>query len=97
MLFELAGLVQRDPDLLYADRTEQANSRKMLELAERLENEAGFEFVGNRRAIADLVMAPLDGMAAAWLSHRDGQRVRDALATFAGLLASMTRPQGETR
>lgn len=96
VLFERASLAQRDPDLQYAARTEQATYRSVLTFGENLDSEFGFEFVGDRRAVVDLVVATLDGMTAAWLSHRDGQRVRGALTTFAGLLASMTRPAGGT-
>lgn len=97
VLFELAILVQRDPDLRHATSTERASSAKALEICERLEKEAAFEFAGDRRAIADLTAAALDGLVASWLRHRDGHRARDTLITFASVLASKTCPIGGTR
>jgi AcrR family transcriptional regulator len=89
VLFELSDLALRDPELADLAVWEQHSAVTMATKAiNRLATETGIALpmeVGN---LAELVVATLDGVARAWLRHRDNNRARQTLADFA---ATITR------
>ncbi len=97
VLYELADLSLRDPDLHdLAEWEERAGIDKATEAVARLAAEGGFTLRLSDRAVAELVVSMLDGVARAWLRHRDNDRARTALTDFAGLLAAQTTPTKDT-
>ncbi|QAY69469.1 TetR/AcrR family transcriptional regulator [Xylanimonas protaetiae] len=97
VLYELGDLALRDPDLHDLAQWEQrAAVDKAAEAVARLTAEGGFGLVRDARAVAELVVSTLDGVARAWLRHRDDERARATLTDLAGLLATLTTPTGGT-
>lgn len=91
VLYELGDLALRDPDLHdLAEWAQQAAVEKATEAVRRLAAEAGLAFRSDPRAVAELVTSTLDGVSRAWLRHRDDNRARATLTSFAGLLAAAT-------
>lgn len=93
VLYELGDLALRDPDLHdLAEWEERAGVDKAAEAVARIAAEGGFTLQREERAVAELVVSMLDGVARAWLRHRDDAHARTTLTDFAGLLAALTIP-----
>lgn len=91
VLYELGDLALRDPDLQdLAQWEQQAAVEKATEAVARLAAEGGFALRRDPRAVAELVVSTLDGVARAWLRHRDDGRARATLTDLACLLAGTT-------
>ncbi|MCL1869941.1 MAG: TetR family transcriptional regulator [Promicromonosporaceae bacterium] len=91
VLYELGDLALRDPELQDLAQWEQRVAvEKATEAVSRLAAESGFILPRDPRAVAELVTSTLDGVARAWLRHRDDERARATLTDLAGLLAATT-------
>ena len=91
VLYELGDLALRDPELQDLAQWEQRVAVEKATVAvSRLAAESGFILPRDPRAVAELVTSTLDGVARAWLRHRDDERARATLTDLAGLLAATT-------
>ncbi|MGI5122724.1 TetR/AcrR family transcriptional regulator [Marinactinospora thermotolerans] len=92
VLFDLGSFVLRDPELRELPRGEYAASlEKVTGYIVRLGEEAGLTYLCEERAIAELVVTTLNGVAWSWLAHRDGVAARASLERFAELVAGLAR------
>ncbi|HWS36284.1 MAG TPA: TetR/AcrR family transcriptional regulator [Actinoplanes sp.] len=93
VLSELVNLAQREPELSGLPAWQhQAYLDKATALTERFAAEAGLVLTIGTRQFAELVVAALNGVGSAWLSHRDNRTALETLDNFATLLAGLTEP-----
>lgn len=92
VLFDLGSFVLRDPALQELPKRDHETSlAKATGYINRLGDEADLTYLGEPRALAELVITTLNGVTWSWLSHRDDAAARASLAQFAELVAGLTR------
>ncbi|MEU2199526.1 TetR family transcriptional regulator [Isoptericola sp. NPDC019482] len=95
VLFELGELALRDPDLReLAEWEQRAAVDKATEALERLVTDLSWTLARPPRAVAQLTVATVDGVARAWLRHRDDDQARATLSDLASLLATFVAQNG---
>ena len=97
VLFDLGSFVLRDPELQELPRWEYGESlEKTTGYITRLGEEAGLTYLREERAIAELVITTLNGIAWSWLAHRDNAAARESLGRFADLLAVLAQKRTDS-
>lgn len=92
VLFELRSFALRDPEFQELPAWEhKAALEKASGYVSRLADEAGLVYVQDERLLAEFVLTALDGIAWAWLMHRDNQLARASLDYFSGLASQLVR------
>lgn len=89
VLTELTTLALRDPELRELPEWEQrAYHRRVTEHLERFAARADIEYAIPVALLAEMILAALSGITSSWLSARDDENARRALAEFADVFAT---------